>query len=360
MTPAAALTRAADRRARWSASATGRAGCGPATTPTSWLSRATLYRPRRSAAARRRVRRGTPGGNGGPVMMGRFLAALGRALAADNAWLWAYGYVPIAPQYWPRADALDRQVYANAWMTSVRTPSAATAALPGSTGWSTSPRPPSSSRATATGSTWSSSSATRSGSGAGSSRWAPRPTAPSSTRPSSPPASCRRRRAWSRAGWSSSATRQRPWHVRRREHVFLATDLTRARPCGSTRSETCARSFTTAELKRMIREGAIVDAQTLAAYLLLKLRQEGPGQLRPELSRALLDRRTRRYGVDAEAGAVDGDHGADVHAAAAGGAAAARGRAHLPAARPAWACRRGSGRCRASAGISGTTGTPAP
>jgi hypothetical protein len=35
--------------------------------------------------------------------------------------------------------------------------------------------------------------------------------------------------------------------------------------------------FTTAELETMIREGTIVDAQTLAAYLLLKLRQmEGP------------------------------------------------------------------------------------
>ena len=39
--------------------------------------------------------------------MRRFLAALVRALAADPSWMWAYGYVPIAPQYWPRADAFQ-------------------------------------------------------------------------------------------------------------------------------------------------------------------------------------------------------------------------------------------------------------
>ena len=39
--------------------------------------------------------------------MRRLLAALGKALAADPYWLWAYGYVPIAPQYWLRANDLE-------------------------------------------------------------------------------------------------------------------------------------------------------------------------------------------------------------------------------------------------------------
>ena len=43
--------------------------------------------------------------------MRRFLAAIGRAivdgLADENGWMWAYGCGPIAPQYWPRADALQ-------------------------------------------------------------------------------------------------------------------------------------------------------------------------------------------------------------------------------------------------------------
>jgi 8-oxo-dGDP phosphatase len=58
-----------------------------------------------------------------------------------------------------------------------------------------------------------------------------------------------------------------------REHVFLATELT-AGDHGRehTEQDMRARWFSTAELEAMIRDGAIVDAQTLAAYLLLKLR----------------------------------------------------------------------------------------
>lgn len=57
-----------------------------------------------------------------------------------------------------------------------------------------------------------------------------------------------------------------------REHVFLATELT----AGQTRREHTeqdmrSRWFSTAEFERMVREGEIVDAQTLAAYLLLLL-----------------------------------------------------------------------------------------
>ena len=58
-----------------------------------------------------------------------------------------------------------------------------------------------------------------------------------------------------------------------REHVFLATELT-AGDAAREHAEHDMRTgwFTTAELESMIREGEIVDAQTLAAYLLLKLR----------------------------------------------------------------------------------------
>ena len=90
-----------------------------------------------------------------------------------------------------------------------------------------------------------------------------------------------------------------------REHVFLATDLTTGEAVREhTEQDMRASWFTTAELETMIREGTIVDAQTLAAYLLLKLRQMDGA---------------RGHRVDAEAGAVDGGHRADVHAAAAGG-----------------------------------------
>ena len=88
-----------------------------------------------------------------------------------------------------------------------------------------------------------------------------------------------------------------------REHVFLATDLTTGEAVREhTEQDMRASWFTTAELETMIREGTIVDAQTLAAYLLLKLRRVG------QIDGA------RRYGVDAEAGAVDGGQRADVHA----------------------------------------------
>jgi len=57
-----------------------------------------------------------------------------------------------------------------------------------------------------------------------------------------------------------------------REHVFLATELT----AGPTRREHAeqdmrARWFTVAEFEEAVRAGGIVDAQTLAAYLLLNL-----------------------------------------------------------------------------------------
>jgi 8-oxo-dGDP phosphatase len=57
-----------------------------------------------------------------------------------------------------------------------------------------------------------------------------------------------------------------------REHVFLATELT----AGPTRREHVeqdmrARWFTVAEFEEAVRDGEIVDAQTLAAYLLLTL-----------------------------------------------------------------------------------------
>jgi hypothetical protein len=43
--------------------------------------------------------------------MRRFLAAVGRAIvegfATQNGWMWAYGCGPMAPQYWPRADAFQ-------------------------------------------------------------------------------------------------------------------------------------------------------------------------------------------------------------------------------------------------------------
>ena len=64
------------------------------------------HRPHRAAAAGRRAGGRAPDHDGGRVMR-RLLAALVRALAADPSWMWCYGYVPIAPQYWPRADAFE-------------------------------------------------------------------------------------------------------------------------------------------------------------------------------------------------------------------------------------------------------------
>ena len=60
-----------------------------------------------------------------------------------------------------------------------------------------------------------------------------------------------------------------------REHVFLATELTE----GTLRREHTeqdmrTRWFTVAEFEDMVRRSQIVDAQTLAAYLLLRLRRQ--------------------------------------------------------------------------------------
>jgi 8-oxo-dGTP pyrophosphatase MutT (NUDIX family) len=65
-----------------------------------------------------------------------------------------------------------------------------------------------------------------------------------------------------------------------RAHIFLATELTAGDSAREhTEQDMLARWFTTAELETMFREGGIVDAQTLAAYLLLKLRQvEAPAR----------------------------------------------------------------------------------
>lgn len=58
-----------------------------------------------------------------------------------------------------------------------------------------------------------------------------------------------------------------------REHIFLATELTAGNDEREhTEQDMRAGWFTTAELETMIKDGTIVDAQTLAAYLLLKLR----------------------------------------------------------------------------------------
>lgn len=60
-----------------------------------------------------------------------------------------------------------------------------------------------------------------------------------------------------------------------REHVFLATDL-REGPTRREHSEQDMRSrwFTTAEFEEMVRRSQVVDAQSLAAYLLLRLHEE--------------------------------------------------------------------------------------
>lgn len=63
-----------------------------------------------------------------------------------------------------------------------------------------------------------------------------------------------------------------------REHVFLATQLTQ-HPAQREHTEQDMRTawFTVAEFERMARGGDIVDAQSLAAYLLLTLHQKtGP------------------------------------------------------------------------------------
>jgi len=57
-----------------------------------------------------------------------------------------------------------------------------------------------------------------------------------------------------------------------REHVFLATELTEGPPSREHQEQDMRSAwFTTAEFEETVREGGIVDAQTLAAYLLLRL-----------------------------------------------------------------------------------------
>jgi 8-oxo-dGDP phosphatase len=57
-----------------------------------------------------------------------------------------------------------------------------------------------------------------------------------------------------------------------REHVFLATELTAGAPDREHQEQDMRTAwFTIAEFETAVRDGAIVDAQTLAAYLLLVL-----------------------------------------------------------------------------------------
>jgi 8-oxo-dGTP pyrophosphatase MutT (NUDIX family) len=59
-----------------------------------------------------------------------------------------------------------------------------------------------------------------------------------------------------------------------REHVYLATELTAGPPRREhTEQDMATGWFTIAEFEAMVRGGGIVDAQTLAAYLLLRLRR---------------------------------------------------------------------------------------
>ena len=69
-----------------------------------------------------------------------------------------------------------------------------------------------------------------------------------------------------------------------REHVFLASDLVEG-PARREHTEQDMRTawFTRAEFEQMVREGVIVDAQTLAAYLLLMLHEQ------PEVEKSKLD-----------------------------------------------------------------------
>ncbi|WP_300007902.1 NUDIX hydrolase [Pseudonocardia sp.] len=61
-----------------------------------------------------------------------------------------------------------------------------------------------------------------------------------------------------------------------REHVFLATDLTEGPPSREHQEQDMrAAWFTTADFEVMVRSGEVVDAQTLAAYLLLLLHDRG-------------------------------------------------------------------------------------
>jgi 8-oxo-dGDP phosphatase len=63
-------------------------------------------------------------------------------------------------------------------------------------------------------------------------------------------------------------------------HVFLATDLTAGEPNRETSEQDMRQQwFPRPELERMVRDGVITDGPTLAAYLLLTLRQpQGTGR----------------------------------------------------------------------------------
>jgi hypothetical protein len=63
-----------------------------------------------------------------------------------------------------------------------------------------------------------------------------------------------------------------PGMTSQREHVFLATDLTPG-PVRREHTEQDMRTawFEVGEFEDMVRTGSVVDAQTLAAYLLLQL-----------------------------------------------------------------------------------------
>lgn len=57
-----------------------------------------------------------------------------------------------------------------------------------------------------------------------------------------------------------------------REHVFLATELTAGPPAREVQEQDMRTAWVTvAEFEEMVRDGRVVDAQTLAAYLLLLL-----------------------------------------------------------------------------------------
>ena len=61
-----------------------------------------------------------------------------------------------------------------------------------------------------------------------------------------------------------------------REHVFLATELTQGPPSREHHEQDMRTAwFTVAEFEQGVRDGVIVDAQTLAAYLLLVLHMRG-------------------------------------------------------------------------------------
>ncbi|GEL18960.1 NUDIX domain-containing protein [Pseudonocardia asaccharolytica] len=62
-----------------------------------------------------------------------------------------------------------------------------------------------------------------------------------------------------------------------REHVFLATELTQGWPVREhTEQDMQTRWFSIAEFEAMVRRSEIVDAQSLAAYLLLLLHDRRP------------------------------------------------------------------------------------